>query len=155
VLVDPAVLPNKLPLMGKIANLPQVGELLFGLNINYPRKMTLGNTFIHNKKHITKKYFEKVTRFHKVENTTAILLDILRKQFFHTLEKEVHELGMMDVPTLIVGGRQSQGIPIELTQKVHQILSGSQLEIYDQAGHCPHDEHPEKFNQHVISFLNA
>jgi len=153
VLVDPAVLPNKLPLMGKIANLPGVGELLFGLNINYVRKMTLGNTFIHNNKHITKKYFEKVTRFHKVENTTEILLKILRKQFFHTLEKEVHKLGMLGVPALIVGGRQSKGIPIELTQKVHKILSGSRLEIFDQAGHCPHDEHSNKFNQLALGFL--
>ncbi len=155
VLVDPAVLPNKLPLMGKIANLPRVGELLFGLNNNYIRKMTLGNTFIHQKKHISEEYFEKVTRFHKVENTTTIMLDILRKQFFHTLEKEVHQLGKMDVPILIVGGQQSKGIPIALTKKVHQILTGSQLEIFDQAGHCPHDEHPEKFNQLALSFLKT
>jgi len=59
-----------------------------------------------------------------------------------------------DVPTLIVAGRQSAAIPIELTQKVHKILAGSQLEIFDQAGHCPHDEHPDKFNQLALRFLN-
>ena len=34
VLVDPAVLPNELPLMGRIANIPGVGEFLFGMNSN-------------------------------------------------------------------------------------------------------------------------
>ncbi|MGD2026806.1 MAG: alpha/beta hydrolase [Anaerolineales bacterium] len=154
VLVDPAILPNKLPLMGKIANLPGVGEFLFGLNSNFMRKMTLGNTFLHNKDQITDEYFEKVTRFHKVEHTTEILLKVLRKQFFHTLGDEVRKVGSMDVPALIVGGRQSAGIPTELTQQVHEILLGSRLEIFDQAGHCPHDEHPDKFNRLVLEFLS-
>ncbi|MBT3240131.1 MAG: alpha/beta hydrolase [Chloroflexi bacterium] len=153
VLVDPAILPNKLPIMGKIANLPIVGELLFGANINYPRKMTLGNTFIHNKKHITAEYFEKVTRFQKIENSTEILLAILRKQFFHTLGDEVSQLGKIELPKLIVAGRQSAGIPTRLSEKVHQILKGSQLEILDDAGHCPNDEQSEKFNELVLAFL--
>jgi len=153
VLVDPAILPNKLPLMGRIANLPGVGEFLFGMNSNLMRKITLGTTFIHLKEHITEAYLEKVTRFQKVENTTKIMLKILRRQFFHTLDNEVQQVGQMGIPTLIVGGRQSKGVPIELTQQVYQMISGSQLEIFDPAGHCPNDERPEKFNQLVLDFL--
>ena len=81
------------------------------------------------------------------------MLEILRKQFFHALEKEVHQMGEMGIPTLIVAGRESKGIPIELSQKVHQIIKGSQLEIFDDAGHCPHDEHAEEFNQIALKFL--
>jgi pimeloyl-ACP methyl ester carboxylesterase len=55
---------------------------------------------------------------------------------------------------LIVAGRQSKGIPIELSQQVHQIIKSSQLEIFDEAGHCPHDERPEKFNQIALRFLS-
>jgi pimeloyl-ACP methyl ester carboxylesterase len=153
VLVEPAILPNRLPLMGRIANLPGVGEFLFGMNSNFMRKMTLGTTFIHNKDKITEEYFERVTRFHKVEKTTEILLEILRRQFFHTLEDEVRQVGAMGIPALVVGGHQSNSIPIELTRQTHQILAGSQLEILDQAGHCPHDDQPEKFNQLVLEFL--
>ena len=155
VLVDPAILPNKLPLMGRIGNLPLVGELLFSMNSDFMRRMTLGNTFIYNKDHITPEYFEKVTRFHKVENSTAIMLKILRRQFFHTLGEEIVEYAKLEIPTLIVGGRQSAGIPIELTRQVHQIVVGSKLEIYDQAGHCPHDEQAERFNQDVLNFLGS
>lgn len=155
VLVDPAILPNKLPLMGKIGNLPLVGELMFGMNSDFLRKKTLGNTFIHNREHITPAYFEKVTRFHKVENSTAIMLKILRKQFFHTLDEEIEQYARLDIPTMIVAGRQSAGIPIKLSIRVHDIVKGSRLEIYDQAGHCPHDEHPERFNQDVLDFLGS
>lgn len=155
VLVDPAILPNRLPLMGRITNLPGVGEFLFGLKSNFPRKLTLRTTFIHNKDHITDEWFERVTRFHKVQGTIDILSKILRKQFFHTLQGELHQLSTMDVPTLIVGGRQSKSIPIKLTQEVHRILAGSQLEIIDQAGHCPNDEQAEQFNRLALEFLRS
>ncbi len=49
---------------------------------------------------------------------------------------------------------QSAAIPIQLTKQGHQIITDSQLEIFDQAGHCPHDEHPEKFNHLAIRFLS-
>jgi pimeloyl-ACP methyl ester carboxylesterase len=155
VLVDPAILPNKLPLIGRISNLPGVGEILFKMNSNYPRKMTLGTTFIHNKAHITNEYFENMTRFHKVIGTTEILLKILRKLFFHTLAEQVRQVGEMNIPTLIVAGRQSKGIPIALSIQVSEIIAGSQLAIFEQAGHCPNDEQPEEFNQLVLEFLQG
>jgi pimeloyl-ACP methyl ester carboxylesterase len=153
VLVDPAVLPNELPLMGRIANLPGVGEFLFGMNSNFMRRLTLKTNFIYNNQHVTDAYFEKVTRFQKVEDTTKIMLTILRKEFFHTLEAEVHQVSTMNIPALVVGGRQDPSIPIRLIKEVYRILPGSRLEVFDQAGHCPHDEHPKKFNQLVLEFL--
>ncbi|HKJ26443.1 MAG TPA: alpha/beta fold hydrolase [Anaerolineales bacterium] len=155
VLVDPAVLPNKLPLMGKIANLPGVGEFLFGINTNFMRRLTLGNTFIYNKAIITDEFFDTVIRFQKVEGTTEILLDVLRRQFFHTLEAEARQLGEMELPVLITPGRHSAGVPIALSQRLHTILQGSQLEIFEQAGHCPNIESPDKFNHLALEFLTA
>ncbi len=154
VLVDPSVLPNKLPLMGQITILPVVGELLFQLNTNAIRKMALGNTFLHNKEKITPEYVEKVTRYQKVTGTSRILLRIMRKQFFHTLEDEAYQFGDMGVPTMIVAGKQSAGEPVELTMELHQIIKGSELKIYDEAGHCPHDDQPEQFNRDVLAFLD-
>ena len=155
VLVDPAVLPNKLPIMGQIANLPGIGEVLFGLNSNFMRRMTLGNTFIHKKEIITDEFFEKVTRFQKVAGSTPILLKILRRQFFHTLEDQAFQLGTMDIPILITAGRQSAGIPIALSIKLQEVLLGSQLEILEQAGHCPNVDAPEQFNALALEFLKS
>ena len=41
--------------------------------------MTLESAFIYNNKHITDEYFERVTRFQKVEGTTEIMLKILQR----------------------------------------------------------------------------
>lgn len=153
VLVDPAILPNKLPLLGKIANLPGVGEFLFGIQNNFMRKFTLRNTFIHNQTILTPEFFETVTRFQKVAGTTEVLLSILRRQFFHTLEVEACQVGRMEIPALIVAGRQSAAEPTSHSKYVHKLLAGSQLEILDQAGHCPNAEQAETFNQLTLEFL--
>ena len=155
ILVDPGGMPNPLPLMGKIANLPKVGEFLLGLKSDFYRKMILSTTFIYDKGFITESYFENVTRFHKIEGTTEASLKILRKQFFNTLSDQIHSLGEMDVPILIIWGRHDKGLPLERGQEMHRILRGSRLEIFEQAGHCPHDEQSQKFNQLAVDFLSS
>jgi len=155
ILVDPAGMPNPLPLLGKITNLPKVGEFLLGLKSDFYRKMVLSTTFIHDKGVITESYFENVTRFQKIKGTTEILLKILRKQFFHSLPDEIHRLGEMDVPILIIFGRQDKAVPLERGKEMHNILRGSRLEIFENAGHCPHDEQSQKFNQLAVDFLSS
>ena len=153
ILVDAAGLPNKLPIMGRISNLPKLGEFMYGLNSNFIRRMTLGNTFLHNKQNITDEYFENATRFHKIKGTAEVMLSITRKQFFDTLMEEIKRLSLINVPTLIVWGREEKSIPLSIGKEMHRILKGSRLEIFDQAGHCAHDDQPEMFNQLVLDFL--
>ena len=155
VLVDTAGMPNRLPIMGRIANLPKLGEFMYGLNGNFIRKMTLGNTFLHNKEIITDEYFENATRFHKIKGTTEVMLFVTRKQFFDTLIEEIKTLGSMDVPTMIAWGREEKGIPVPIGEQLHRFLEGSRLEILDQAGHCSHIDQPELFNQLVLEFLDG
>jgi len=155
ILVDSAGMPHTLPLLGKVTILPKVGEFLLGLKSNFYRKMALATNFIYDKKFITDNYFENITRFHKIKGTTEALLKILRKQFFHTLLNEVHRLGEMDVPILIIWGRHDKAVPLERGQEMHRILRGSRLEILERAGHCPHDEQSQKFNQLAVDFLSS
>ncbi len=155
ILVDAAGMPNPLPLLGKIANLPKVGEFMLGFKSNFFPEMTLKSTFMYDKEFITNSYLENVTRFHKIKGTTEVLLKILRKQFFDTLSEEIHKLGEMDVPILIVWGRQDKAISVERGQQMHKILKTSRLEILEQAGHCPHDEQSRRFNQLAVDFLSS
>lgn len=153
VLVSAAGMPNELPLMGKISNLPKLGEFMFSLKNNFVRKFTLGSNFLHNKEIITDEFFDQVTRFHKIEGSSKVMLDITRKQFFDTLTNEINALGMMDVPTLIVWGRDEKSIALPIGEELARILNGSQLEILNQAGHCSHIDQYELFNRLVLDFL--
>ncbi len=155
ILVDAAGMPNPLPLLGRIANLPLVGELMYGLNNDFTRKLALRKNFIHDPDYITDSYFENATRFHKIKGTSQVMLTILRKQFFDTLLDEIQALGQMNVPTLIVWGREDRSIPVDRGHAMHTILTGSRFEIIDHAGHCPNDEQSGLFNQLAVDFLSG
>jgi len=153
VLVNAAGMPNALPLMGKISNLPRVGELMYGINNNFVRKFTLGKNFIHNKHLITEEFFEQLTRFHKIKGSSEVMLLITRKQFFDTLTNQITALGKMDVPILITWGRDEASIPFPVGQELHKLLNGSRLEIFSQAGHCSNIDQHERFNRLMLEFL--
>jgi pimeloyl-ACP methyl ester carboxylesterase len=155
ILVDGAGLPNPLNLMGQIANLPLVGELMFNLPGSWMRKLVLRQNFIHDPAYITDAYFEQMTRFHQIKGTTTVGMTILRKQFFDTLQDEIRAYGQMDVPTLIVWGKEDRSVPVDRGEAMHRILRGSRLEIIDHTGHCPNDEGSAVFNRLACDFLGG
>lgn len=155
VLVNAAGMPNPLPVLAKISNLPKLGELMYGINNNFVRKFTLGSTFLHNRELITREFFEQLTRFHKIERSSDVMLYITRKQFFDSLIDEIKELGTMDVPALIVWGRKEKSIRLRIGKELAGMLKGSRLEILDEAGHCSNIDQFEQFNKLVSDFLSS
>ena len=59
------------------------------------------------------------------------------------------ELARISVPTLVVSGADDTLIPPTESEKLAQVIPGSQLNIIPQAGHLVAFEQPEKFN-HVL-----
>jgi pimeloyl-ACP methyl ester carboxylesterase len=155
VLVSAAGLPNPLPAMAKFFNLPMIGEFFLGLDTDVFRRTALKDVFIHDKRLVTEAYFENVTRPQKIEKSIEAGLKIQRNGFFDSLSDEIMALVEMEVPTLLVWGRQDKAIPVQIGQDLHRILKGSQLEILDEAGHVSNFEQAEKFNRLALAFLRA
>jgi pimeloyl-ACP methyl ester carboxylesterase len=61
----------------------------------------------------------------------------------------------MDIPIMIVWGKNDKSILLERGLEMHQVLKRSQLEIIDNTGHMPNFEQPDLFNQIVLNFLNS
>lgn len=154
-LVDAAGLPNPIPMAAKFFNLPLIGEFLLNLNTNAIRQAGLRDSFLYNGDLLTDSYFENATRAHKIKNSTEIGLKITRKQFFDKLGNRIHRLAGMDVPILIVWGREDKAVPLQCGLDMHRILQGSRLEIFDKAGHVPNFECAEAFNRLAVEFLGS
>lgn len=154
-LVAAAGLPNPIPWKAKLLNLPGIGEFLLGLDTDEVRRAALREAFIHDKELVTDSYFEEVTRPHKIKNSTEIYLTIQRKKFFDKLSREVGRLAEMEVPVLLVWGREDKAIPLRCGQEMHRILRGSRLEILDNAGHVPNFERAQEFNRLALDFLRG
>ncbi len=57
------------------------------------------------------------------------------------------------MPTLIVWGKNDKAIPVKMSEEMHRILTGSRLEIFEDAGHMPQYECSEEFNKLALEFL--
>jgi hypothetical protein len=58
-----------------------------------------------------------------------------------------------DRPTLIVWGARDSMIPVSHARTAHTAIPGSRLEIFEQAGHFPHQDEPKRFADVLVDFL--
>ncbi|HMQ46819.1 MAG TPA: alpha/beta hydrolase [Saprospiraceae bacterium] len=68
----------------------------------------------------------------------------------HNLGDKLHQI---QVPTLLVWGKQDTITPDFVGEKFHELIDNSRLIFFDECGHAPMMEHPELFNQHLEAFL--
>jgi pimeloyl-ACP methyl ester carboxylesterase len=155
VLADAVGVPRRLPLRGRLFMLPAIPEFLMGLSTDLIRKKNLLDYWIHDAELLTDACFESLSRYQKIEGTTRATLDILRRDFFNTLDREIHALAGLDIPTLIVWGRHDRSVPLTSGQAMHRILTGSRLEVLDDAGHLPNFDRADRFNELVLEFLGG
>jgi hypothetical protein len=57
------------------------------------------------------------------------------------------------VPTLIVWGRRDAIIPLGHGRLIHTVMPGSELEVFDEAGHFPHHTDPSRFLRVLREFM--
>lgn len=87
-----------------------------------------------------------------LSRTVADVID-LRGQRRHFLER-AHEIGSLPPIALVWGGRD-RVIPSKHGDDTLALLDGAQLSRFDDCGHFPHREAPERFANEVVRFFDA
>jgi pimeloyl-ACP methyl ester carboxylesterase len=59
------------------------------------------------------------------------------------------------IPTLIVWGARDPFIPVRHAITAHAAIPGSRLEIFEDVGHYPHCEAPERFVEVLVDFITT
>ena len=65
------------------------------------------------------------------------------------------ELGQIQVPTLLIWGKNDKVTPPFVAEDFHKLIPNSELAFIDQCGHAPMMEVPVAFNQILEKFLQA
>ena len=60
-----------------------------------------------------------------------------------------------EMPTLIVWGGRDPVIPVGHGESAHYAMPGSQLEIFEDAGHFPQLDEPLRFARRVVDFIES
>lgn len=65
----------------------------------------------------------------------------------------IAKLPNLQIPTLILWGKKDKLIPIKFAQQFNEDIPNSQLVIFDELGHVPHEEAPLTTVAPVLSFI--
>jgi len=64
-------------------------------------------------------------------------------------------LPTLKMPTLVLTGRYDINVAPSTAWKIHRAIPGSQWEVFEESGHLPYFEEPEKFVRVVGGFLGG
>ena len=64
-----------------------------------------------------------------------------------------NDLGSINLPTLIIWGADDEVIPIEAGRRMNSLITGSKFVIFDQCGHVPQEEMPERVLDSMTEFI--
>jgi pimeloyl-ACP methyl ester carboxylesterase len=89
-----------------------------------------------------------------------------RAAFLHTLRTIVDARGQrvdasdrlylaQAIPFLVVWGERDPIIPVAHAHKAHELVPGSRLEIFPEAGHFPHLDDPLRFDRLLDDFIRT
>jgi pimeloyl-ACP methyl ester carboxylesterase len=155
ILVDPAVIPYPMTTIGKIYQFPLIGEFMNAIPGNALMENNIKTIWFYDKNKATEEYCKEVLQPLSIEGSHAGMMFILRNVLKEPyVEKEANLLAKMAIPTLIIHGREDKAIPLDRSTRLNDLWKGSKLVIFDKAGHSPHEEYPEKFNQLALEFLS-
>ncbi|MEI6758433.1 MAG: alpha/beta hydrolase [Chlorobium sp.] len=66
-----------------------------------------------------------------------------------------NRLGELDMPVLVIWGDQDKYFPPSIAESVRSEVPSSRLVMFDECGHSPMLEYPEKFSRTVTDFIFA
>lgn len=78
----------------------------------------------------------------------------LRQRFAQAPSGELHErIGELQLPTLIIWGGRDRLIPPDNAERFAADIAGSQLVLFDDLGHVPQEEDPQRTVAVLLAFL--
>jgi pimeloyl-ACP methyl ester carboxylesterase len=152
ILIDAGGLPFEpisVPLGWRIATLPVLGQLMEEV---LPRALVaqgIANVYGHPERvtsELVDRYFD-ITR--RAGNRRALV------QRLNQMDRgaDAARLKTLKLPTLILWGGQDRIIPPPIAQRFKADIEGSQLVMFDDLGHVPHEEDPARTLVPVLAFL--
>jgi pimeloyl-ACP methyl ester carboxylesterase len=63
-------------------------------------------------------------------------------------------LGKINVPALIIWGAEDEVIPLGTGRKMNSLIKNSELKVYENTGHLPQEEVPQRVVEDILDFID-
>lgn len=101
-------------------------------------------------KHVTEDLVDEMYDIVTDRARVARLIKMARASRQETVASRLSEI---DVPTLLVWGRNDLITPADVAEEFRERIPSADLHFIDECGHAPMIEHPEQFNEIMLTFL--
>ena len=78
------------------------------------------------------------------------ILAMAKSAIRHNMKKDLHQI---KIPTCIIWGKNDKVTPPEVARDFHKLITNSNLFWIEKCGHAPMMEHPNKFNEILIKWI--
>ncbi|WP_166356188.1 alpha/beta fold hydrolase [Phytoactinopolyspora limicola] len=133
----------------RIFEIPMIGEAAANVMGRADVGGFLNKAFVNGDR-VTDEVVEEISRTAlQVDNRRALVLSQRRLDWADTED----DLGLVDVPTLIVWGEQDAFLPAEFADRLGRGIENSQVHRLKGCGHNVHADCPEQVEQLLLNFL--
>lgn len=122
-----------------------IKKLMLKYTVYYPESIT--NDMIERRFQLSLR--PRAIEVHK--KFAELAADVTERKRLDLSEK----FATLQVPTLIIWGRQDRGAPLFRGLRLFELIPGSQMHIFDHAGHAVMLDHSEAFNRIVTAFCQS
>lgn len=152
ILLDAGGYPFDPPFVIKLTRMPgaaTLAPLVFG---KYMVRDNLKQVFYDDSKvtpELVDAYYDRL----RTENALYAMSMLGRKHEQEKCEAFVDAVKKVHVPTLIIWGQDDPWIPVNLAERFHKEIPGSELVILNECGHTPQLELPKETAGAMLDFL--
>jgi pimeloyl-ACP methyl ester carboxylesterase len=150
ILIDSAGLPRLkgIPMPIRLARMPVIGKLGLYISPRFLVRNSLKEVYFDRSK-VTEELVDRYQTMALREGNRQAFID----RALQIEEDSGKGLERIQIPTLILWGRYDQWIPVEQAENFRKKMPWSQVIVYDNAGHIPHEEIPEATVADAMKFL--
>jgi pimeloyl-ACP methyl ester carboxylesterase len=131
--------------------IPVVGRLLIALSLTSSKLVRQGlEKSFYDQNLVTA---DRIANYYRPLQTRGGQLAALRARTQWSIFPIEADLGKINVPTLVLWGAQDQLIPLAAGQKLNSLIKDSKLVVFDNCGHLPQEEMPQRTVDQIVSFI--
>lgn len=155
VLIDAAAYKQDLPDFIGVLRTPLIGRLALSLLSNKQKvRMILKESYYDDSK-ISDEQVNAYAAPLATKGATYALIRTAKSIVPRNIEQFAAQYKTINVPTLILWGRQDKVVPLQIGERLRTDINGSSLVIIEKCGHIPHEEKPDEAISAISVFLKA
>jgi pimeloyl-ACP methyl ester carboxylesterase len=153
ILISPSAYPKELKLLYRLSLNRIAVNFPYILPPKFRFRFALKYLF-YDKNKVTDELINRYYWFMIGDDARYVHEKVLLQLISPDYEKIISSYSEIDIPVLIIWGKEDPMLKVELAKKLNREIKNSTLKIIQHCGHVPIEETPEEVMRHVRNFLD-